>query len=265
MKLACAALAVLALGCERDEPPAAPAVQLPIIIVTKSEITYQGAIGSPIPASSRQLILGVIDDWSSTRGSLQLFTRTEASAWQPVGTAVPMTIGRTGAAWGIGLHPQPATKREGDGKSPAGVFRVRNAYGYADKAPDGSKLPYTRADGLECVDDSASRHYTQILDGAVRTRDWTSSEQMRGKHRFYTWVIDIAHNANAMPKGGSCIFFHVWGGPDAATDGCTSMDESALVDLMKQLDPAADPVYVLLPRAEYEGLREAWGLPPMSR
>jgi len=260
MNRACAALAVLALGCRRDETPAAPPV-VPIISVTKPEIT--SPIRSPIPGASKQMLVGVIEDWKSTKGSLQLFTRS-AEDWQPVGNSVAITIGRNGAAWGIGLHPQAATKREGDGTSPAGVFRLRGAYGYADKAPDGSKLPYTRADKLECVDDAASRHYTQIVDGAITTRDWKSSEQMRGNHRFYTWVIDIAHNANAVPKGGSCIFFHVWGGTDSKTDGCTSMDEPALVELMKRLDPAADPLYVLLPRAEYESLQEAWGLPPMS-
>jgi L,D-peptidoglycan transpeptidase YkuD (ErfK/YbiS/YcfS/YnhG family) len=264
VKRACAALAVLALGCkDKPQDTLQPA---PVIVVPTSELAQPPAVAvaSPIPSTSRQLIIGVIEDWSSTQGSLQLFTRSDAG-WQLAGKQAPMTIGRNGAAWGLGLHPQTATKQEGDGKSPAGVFRIRGAYGYADKAPKGSKLPYTRADKLECVDDSASRHYTQIIDSAIETRDWKSSENMRGNHRLYTWVIDIAHNASAVPTGGSCIFFHVWGGPDAATEGCTSLEEPALVELMKQLDPAADPIYVLMPIAEYRALHATWGLPTVDR
>ena len=45
---------------------------------------------------------------------------------------MPITIGRAGAAWGIGLHPQQLgpRKKEGDGRSPAGVFRIGDTEGF---------------------------------------------------------------------------------------------------------------------------------------
>lgn len=217
-----------------------------------------------LPASTRQLITGVIDSWSTSRAQLQLWTRSSAdAAWTKVGAPWDAVIGRRGAAWGDGIAnfsgaPQ---KKEGDGNAPAGVFRLRGAYGYAAAPPDGTKLPYTPADRLECVDDPGSRHYTEIVDGSRADRDWKSSEQMRGNHDQYTWVIDIAHNPDQTPGRGSCIFFHVWGGADTTTDGCTAMAEDKLVELMTTLDPASEPLYVLLPRAHYDSFRATWGLP----
>jgi L,D-peptidoglycan transpeptidase YkuD (ErfK/YbiS/YcfS/YnhG family) len=75
-------------------------------------------------------------------------------------------------------------------------------------------------------------------------------------------VIDIAHNPDRVPDAGSCIFFHVWGsGPAPTTTGCTAMAQDKLEALMIAIDPAAAPLYVLLPREVYDAQQAAWGLP----
>jgi D-alanyl-D-alanine dipeptidase len=257
VKLALVAVAVLA-ACE-DKPR--ETLQLaPVIVVTKSEITYNHEA-----ISSRQMVTAIIDDWNSTRATLQLWSRGDAEAWQPIGDPWTSVIGHAGAAWGTGLHEDPKRpgprKVEGDGRSPAGAFAIRAAYGYAPAPPPGSRLLYTPSDRLECVDDPSSKHYTKIVDGAVPTKDWKSSEPMRLSDHQYTWVVDLGHNPGAKPGDGSCIFFHVWSDAKTATVGCTAMAEHKLVELMKQVDPAARPVYVLLPRAEYHALKTRWDLP----
>lgn len=220
---------------------------------------------SPVPATSHQMITGVIDDWTSTHARLQLWSRDNGGPWRAATPAWDAVIGRGGAAWGVGLNAPgdgPA-KHEGDGKAPVGVFALRAAYGYAAAAPDGTKLAYSQADKLECIDDPKSSLYTQIVDGARPDRDWNSSEHMKRADALYTWVIDIAHNAKHIPGSGSCIFFHVWSGPDSTTSGCTAMAQNKLEALLHALDPAANPVYVLLLRKDYEVHQTAWGLPPL--
>jgi L,D-peptidoglycan transpeptidase YkuD (ErfK/YbiS/YcfS/YnhG family) len=240
-----AALAVCAWAC--GQPAAAPAGP------------------RVIPADARQLVTGVIADWDATAVTLRRWRRADRG-WVADGPAWRGVIGR-GAAWGRGLHGDgpPAgrdgpRKREGDGKSPAGAFRLAGAYGYAARAPRTAQLPYTAVTAdWECVDDPRSAHYTQILDRTRTTVDWASAEAMRRADALYTWVIAIAHNPGAVAGAGSCIFFHVWLDADTPTVGCTAMAEPAVARLVAELAPTA--VYVLLPRADYDAFAAPWGLP----
>lgn len=254
MKRALVALALLVACNEKTAPPApSPPTTIPGVVTA--------------PNATRQIVTAVVDDWTSTRAELQLWSRTGTQPWTAVGASWPAVIGRNGSAWGLGLHAEPARpgplKREGDGKAPAGMFALRAAYGYADTAPS-TKLPYRPSAGFECVDDPASHHYATIVNRSQATVDWASSEQMRRDDGLYTWVIDVAHNPTATPNAGSCIFLHVWGGPQSTTSGCTAMEEPRLVELLNQIDPALQPRYVLLPRADYQALQSAWDLPPLS-
>jgi L,D-peptidoglycan transpeptidase YkuD (ErfK/YbiS/YcfS/YnhG family) len=94
---------------------------------------------SPIPEKSRALLVAVPDHWNSRQTSLQLYRRASAQdPWIKTNATIPVHLGRRGLAWGRGLHPaQPGIqKREGDGKSPAGLFLLGNIlYGYADRSP----------------------------------------------------------------------------------------------------------------------------------
>ncbi len=201
----------------------------------------------------KQLVTAVVDDWQSTHATMRLWQR-EHGAWQPVGEAWPAVVGVHGVA-------RLGDKHEGDGKSPAGRFTLRAAYGYAAAPPAGTKLPYTPTDASwQCVDDPRSRYYARVLDRRTVTPDWKSAEDMRRDDELYTWVIDTAYNAAQAPAGGSCIFLHVWSGPDSATVGCTAMPEPQLAHLLSELEPGTE--YVLLPRDEYRAVAEAWGLPP---
>jgi len=147
---------------------------------------------------------------------MRLWSRTGTEPWQPIGPPWQAVLGRNGLV-------AEADKREGDGKSPAGTFHITHAYGYADTPPSDAELPYTPSRGLECVDDPRSSHYNQIVRSDVTPHDWTSSEQMRRSDALYTWVIEIAHNAAHTPERGSCIFLHVWGGPDPPTPGSPAL------------------------------------------
>jgi len=222
-----------------------------------------------IPPTTKQLVTAITESWTSTTAQLQRWQRTDKGAWTAVGAPWPAVIGKTGSAWGAGIHGAGApgregpVKKEGDGKSPAGVFAIRESYGYADAPPKDTKLEYTstgRGD-LECVDDPAPEHYPSIVDRKQVAGDWESAEQMMRDDALYTWVVDIAHNPERKPRVGSCIFLHVWSGPESSTIGCTAMEEPKLVELIKSLDPAGNPVFVLLPRADYQALVVAWGLP----
>lgn len=217
----------------------------------------------------RQMVVVTTATWDAVDAVLQRYERASAgAAWTPVGGPIPAAVGRTGLAWGTGLHPRVEggpEKREGDGRAPAGVFRLSSAFGYAPAAEAAwIRLPYVQSHaGIECVDDARSRFYNRRVDRDTIPRpDWTSHEEMRRPDELYRWGVWVDHNSDPpRPLGGSCIFLHVWGGPGVATSGCTAMAESDLREVLAWLDPRARPVLVQLPAAAYAGLRGAWALP----
>ncbi|WP_328285384.1 L,D-transpeptidase family protein [Fundidesulfovibrio putealis] len=216
---------------------------------------------------SRQVLLVTSESWDATTGQLQLFERESlSSAWIPVGKSIPVSLGRTGMAWGIGLHavPRNATleKREGDGKAPAGIFSISTAFGYADNDSIRA-FPYLKiASGLECVDDPLSSSYNRILDASAHPKDWNSSETMLRPDGLYAAGAVVEHNSDPVStEKGSCIFLHIWRGPDKPTAGCTAMEEGALRSLLSRLDAGRKPLLVQLPRAEYQKLKKEWVLP----
>lgn len=228
-------------------------------------------------ASATQLVVVTTAGWDSTTGELRRFTRSDIhSSWRQDGGAVPIVVGRTGLAWGIGFDHFAASgksttgprKFEGDGRSPAGVFPLDTVFGFS---PTDSmrwvRLPYAHVtSNSECVDDTASAHYNTVVDRSDVPRiDWKSSEHMRKVAQYQLGVI-VGYNASPPVKArGSCIFFHIWKGPRSTTVGCTALDMNELARLVAWLDPRARPVVVQVPAAVYPLVRSEWALPGLDR
>ena len=223
---------------------------------------------APTPLDgSRQMVLVVTSAWDSTSGTLRRYVRnSDVDAWRAVGGVVPIVVGRTGVAWDDS-QVRPAAgepvKHEGDGRSPAGAFALDTAFGFvARQSVAWVQLPYLQLrTTTECVDDDRSAHYNTIVDrDRVAQVDWSSSERMRtiGQYRY---GVHVAYNSPPRPSRGSCIFLHIWAGPQSVTAGCTAMDQDALKALMAWIDPKQRPMLVQLPASALARLRTDWRLP----
>ena len=82
----------------------------------------------------------------------------------------------------------------------------------------------------------------------------------KGDQQYVKGLV-IQQNPKNESGLGSCVFMHVWSQPNGMTLGCTAMDAHKLDQIMSWLDPDKRPLYVLLPRAEYQKYQAAWGLP----
>ena len=219
--------------------------------------------------NARQLVLVTTDGWDASAGRLRRYQR-DGGAWREVGAATPVTVGRNGSAWGLGLHPSQSEgpqKREGDGRAPAGVFALGTAFGYGASAA--TPMPY-QAMGADdyCIDVNASPLYNRIVDaGQVgQAAVAESTEPMRrdlhaGGDQRYRLGLVIEHNPQRQAGAGSCIFAHLWKAPGEPTAGCTAMADPAMEALLAWLRPQRHPVFVLLPEAELRRLRQDWHLP----
>ena len=221
--------------------------------------------------AARQMVLVTTPDWNTVQGTLRVYERAGTGPWTPArvggGAPIAIVVGKSGTAWDPAMVPPVAgpVKAEGDGRSPAGVFALGTAFGFA-KAADArwTKLGYTElTPTIECVDDIGSGYYNTLTDRAAVSVDWTSSEKMRQVDPQYRWGVVVEYNtAPAVPKRGSCIFLHIAGADGTGTAGCTAMDEPVLAGLIGALEPADRPMFVLLPEGEHRALAGPWGLPP---
>ena len=216
-------------------------------------------------AESLQAIVVETDDWSATTGDARLYERKDVkSKWKAVGKEFEIVVGRSGLAWAQDSAPESVTafKKEGDGKSPAGMFPLTFAFGKAQSVT--SKLSYRKIDEqTECIDDVNSHHYNKIVGSLqVGIFDWKSSEKMAKITPEYDLGVFVAYNSYPVVKGnGSCIFLHIWKDAATPTSGCTAMARNDMERVVGWLDPKKNPYLVQLPESECKAYKKSWNLP----
>lgn len=250
--------------------PALSRLLLPVLACAVSFVARaEAAPADPLQGAS-QVVVVTTADWQANQGRLRTYERDAQGQWHATGPGWAVAIGRNGSAWGDGLQPQTEQeprKREGDGRSPAGVFALGTAFGYAARVD--SKMAYQQMQADDwCMDVPTSPLYNRIVSAAKvgQAAVQGSSEAMRldlhhdGDPRYGQGFV-IEHNAAAVPGRGSCIFGHLWRKPGETTAGCTAMDPANMQRLLGWLQPARQPRFVLLPAAEYRRLQASWQLP----
>ena len=164
-------------------------------------------------------------------------------------------------------YPDFPTKKEGDGKSPSGVFYLSTVFGF-DELPD-ITMPFLPVNDLvECIDDVNSHYYNQVVNRTEMAEkelpDWNSSEKMRSFIGYYEQGIIVDHNVNPIVKGrGSCIFIHNWKPGNDVTSGCTAMNPKDLTNLIHWLTIEKKPVLAQLTLQQYDELKAIWALPSL--
>ncbi len=208
-------------------------------------LTLFFAYAGKIPPTE-QLIVVTTKNWSAPNGILQRYDK-QGSVWHKTGKAIAVKLGRNGLGWGRGLHTIPKDakiiKKEGDGKAPAGIFTLKQAFGYNPFVVSYPYEVYKTTD--HCVDDVHSKFYNKIVDSTKVKVDYKSKEHMKFPKNYYKYGIVVNHNhideAGAIPGAGSCIFMHIKKVPTA---GCTVMNESEMKEIILWLDADKHPLLV---------------------
>ena len=199
---------------------------------------------------SGQLLLALPLRARSSQGVLYAFDRSE-NVLRPHAGPVQTMLGRNGFAG-------PGEKREGDGRSPAGLFPLEFAFGYAP-AMD-TRMPYRQAaDDDLWVDDGRSPDYNQWVRRGESSA--ASFEEMKRSDNLYRHGLVVGYNRMPVAPGlGSAIFVHVWRQDGSATAGCIAMAEPDLVSLLAWLDPVKKPVILMGDPCELTVLPDLDGL-----
>jgi L,D-peptidoglycan transpeptidase YkuD (ErfK/YbiS/YcfS/YnhG family) len=198
-----------------------------------------------IASTATQLIVVTADDANAATASLSTYQRTSGDGiWQRRDPVEPAVIGLKGLAWGVGFGAAgEPRKREGDQRTPAGLYAMGPAFGTAPASRPG----YLRleADKTFCVDDPASPHYNRIVTTAVAGR--ASGERMWSVPLYRRGLV-VDYPPAADQRAGSCIFVHVWRQPGQGTAGCVALPEPSVARLQDWIEPGRAAIALIARR-----------------
>lgn len=144
------------------------------------------------------------------------------------GTTVPCALGRTGLT---------AAKREGDGGTPRGTYRLTAVLYRPDRGPrPRSSLPVLPiAPSSGWCDDPRDHAYNQPVELPYPA----SAEHLWRDDHLYDVVIVLDYNMHPAREGaGSAIFLHIATPDFSPTAGCVAVSPAALRRLLPRLGPA---------------------------
>ncbi|WP_254639571.1 L,D-transpeptidase [Cohnella sp. GbtcB17] len=184
---------------------------------------------------AEQVVVVEAKSLRSQTGVLSLREKRSDGGWTVVLSGIPVTLGKNGIA----------KTKEGDDRTPSGVYPLGDAFGTASK-PKALKLAYKQTTKQDYwVDDPSSADYNRWVayDGNP-VRKWHSYERLY--QPLYKYAIVVRYNDDPIVPGrGSAIFLHLWRGADKPTAGCIAMSEPNLLKLMAALDPARAPAIAI--------------------
>lgn len=226
-------------------------LQLLFLFITSSLFSQKIDDFNNYLTGSRQVLLVTTENWSSVRGTCMVYERkNDAADWKCV-RSFPVMVGRSGLAWDnnteIPKYTSQKIKHEGDGNSPAGLFRLSTVFGY--HATEKLHMPFEKVDSNDiCVDDIASAYYNTLSDiDTMRQKDFSSYENMKRNDALYEYGVWVDYNTDpVIPGNGSCIFLHIWKSDSTATSGCTAMSKEDMLWLIHWLNENKKPLLLQL-------------------
>ena len=132
-----------------------------------------------------------------------------------------------------------AKKREGDVKTPIGAFPILHAFGR--KANPGTAMTWKPV--------TPNSYWADDVKVPATYNTWVeSAKKIGGEHLIdyyqYDYAMAVGYNVNPQVPGlGSAIFVHVKATDHWTTGGCVSLEEDAMIELLKK---ARDGVWIII-------------------
>jgi len=157
------------------------------------------------------------------KATVSMYAKKDSTHWEKL-LQTQGYIGRNG----IGKT------KEGDGKTPVGIFGLPDAFGIQDNP--GTALAYQKVtDQNYWVDDSGSRYYNRMIEKNKAAAEWKSGEHIVDYPVQYAYAIVIDYNKECINNAGSGIFLHC--SADRPTAGCVAIPKENMIALLKQIQP----------------------------
>lgn len=175
--------------------------------------------------TSQMLIVAAFSP-EATDAWVSLHEKKPDGTWHMVMTT-PGFIGKNGTG----------KTKEGDSKTPIGVFHFNRAFGIADDP--GCAIPYVKVDqdSYWSGDVREGHHYNELVSlKDLPDLDTASSEHIIDYIYHYQYCLNISYNEECIPNLGSAIFLHCLGPAKPFTGGCIAIPEDHMKYVMQHVD-----------------------------
>jgi len=134
----------------------------------------------------------------------------------------------------LGINGIKNKKKEGDGITPKGIFKLKKIYYRNDKVKNivtkVKKIKITKDMGW--CDDPRSKFYNKL----IRLPSKFGHEKLYRKDDIYNLIIVLDYNMNPVTKNkGSAIFIHLAKKNYKPTQGCMGLKQNDLIKLIKMI------------------------------
>ena len=174
---------------------------------------------------AEQMFIVAAFNEEATDAWISLHEKQGDGSWHMVMTT-PGFIGKNGLG----------KTREGDAKTPVGVFHFNRAFGIADDP--GCAIPYVKVDDdtYWSGDYREGYHYNEL----VSLKDFPDldleSEHIVDYIYHYQYCLNISYNEEGVPGLGAGIFLHCFGPAKPFSAGCVAIPEDHMKFVMQQVD-----------------------------
>lgn len=182
------------------------------------------------PEMTSQILL--VQSLGTFKAQITICQRQDNTWRRVLAPPFPGVIGKEGIAF-------KGQKKEGDLKTPAGLYSIGTAFGTQPVALKMDFKYITAEDKF--IDDVSSKNYNTWVTSET---DAKSYERML----IPPYKLGAVINYNMkpiVPGAGSAIFMHLWRSHDKPTNGCVAMDEPHLKTILHWLDKRQHPyIYI---------------------
>lgn len=170
----------------------------------------------------------VVSVYNSTYAAVSMHTRT-GSDWR-------INFTSTGRVGYSGIDKT----REGDGKTPTGVYTLHTPFGI--KGDPGCPLGYTQVNSNHYWSGADPRYYNKLVDASkIPGYRLSGAEHLIDYESVYNYCVAIGYNLEGQVGKGSAIFLHCAG--KGTTAGCVSIPEKNMITVLQNL--RSDAVIVI--------------------
>ncbi|SHK77730.1 L,D-peptidoglycan transpeptidase YkuD, ErfK/YbiS/YcfS/YnhG family [Selenomonas ruminantium] len=180
-----------------------------------------------LPAAKDAEQMFIVAGFDKTTAWVSMHEKNDKGKWEQLMTT-PGFMGRNGLG----------KEREGDGKTPVGVFKFDAALGIA---PDpGCAIPYIQVDENQywSGDERPGMKYNQLVDiRQVPGLNKEASEHLVDYDPHYIYVLNMGYNADCVPGKGSALFLHCLDPRKPYTGGCVAIPKEKMLFVMQHVKP----------------------------